>query len=295
MSQIKNKICFLGITVNILLALLLAIVGGCGSPNSQSILDPDTGEHPGSWIFSGHSTTYQSDNSACDGCHAISSGGTSGIACTSCHINGSPAVAGSCTSCHSKPPSGAAYPNIRGAHTSTTADHGHEALTNVTNVCSTCHNGAGSGTANHYSGAVDVQALTTYNARAGAASYNSGAFTCSNVSCHGGITTPSWRTGVIHTTSTSDCSTWCHASGTAAGLPEYNSYYSGKHYFHVNDPLGSGSICTDCHDATTANKLPLNHFTTLNTSALEGDASTTLKFSYDGTNCGIFCHATRAW
>lgn len=293
MSQIKNKICFLGITANILLALLLAIVGGCGSPNSQSVLDPDTGEHPGSWIFSGHSTTYQADNSVCDGCHAISSGGTSGIACTSCHINGSPAVAGNCTSCHSKPPSGAAYPNIEGAHTE------HDALTNVTNVCNTCHDGAGSGTVYHYSGTVDVQVLTTYNARAGTASYNSGTYKCSNVSCHGATatTTPNWRTATSTTLDITDgtkCSTWCHASGTAAGLPEYNSYYSGKHYRHVTQ---GGVACTTCHDAVTATKLPLNHFTTLNTSAMEGDASTTLKFSYDGANCSASCHgfATSTW
>ena len=287
MSQIKTKIYFLGITANILLALLLAIAAGCGNPNSQSIFDPDTGEHPGSWVFSGHSTTYQADQTACDGCHSISSGGTSGIACTSCHINGSPAVAANCTSCHSKPPSGAAYPNIEGAHTE------HDALTNVTNVCNTCHNGAGSGTVYHYSGAVDVQYLSAYNAESGTASYNSGAYTCSKISCHGGITTPNWRTQTIDVTDTASCATWCHASGTAYAIPEYNSYSSGKHYPHVTT---FGYDCTECHDATTATKLPLNHFTTLNTSAMEGPASGTLidDLAYDGT-CAAYCHGSRAW
>jgi len=165
--------------------------------------------------------------------------------------------------------------------------------------CDTCHNGLGTGTLNHYNRAKtrltpgDVAFLTTYNAKTGASSFdNSAALSCSNVSCHGGVSTPSWQTGALNVTT--QC-TNCHALGTA----QYNSYNSGKHDFHVND---QGLSCTNCHNTTT---LAVNHFTALGTTAMEGPASATIGgtgtkiTSYSAGSCtpqgGVGCHGNDSW
>jgi predicted CxxxxCH...CXXCH cytochrome family protein len=149
-------------------------------------------------------------------------------------------------------------------------------------TCDTCHSGAGSGTALHQNGASEVVIDTSYNAKTGAASFNATADTCSNVSCHGGHTTPVWLTGTIDVNT--QC-TSCHASGIA----QYNSYNSGEHSRHVGR-----FTCTVCHDTT---KLAVNHFTTLNTSAMEGPASATMvtDVNYNGTSCTPSCHSSQNW
>ena len=96
-----------------------------------------------------------------------------------------------------------AYPNAAGAHAAHIALN--SAGTPVT--CNTCHNGLGTNTLNHYNRANgragaggrvppgDAAFLATYNAESGASSFNSTAFSCSNVSCHGAQGTPNWQTG----------------------------------------------------------------------------------------------------
>jgi predicted CxxxxCH...CXXCH cytochrome family protein len=133
-----------------------------------------------------------------------------------------------------------------------------------------------------------VALAAVYNAKSGSAAFNGTANTCSNVSCHGGQTTPSWLTGTIDVNT--QC-TSCHASGTA----QYTSYNSGEHAKHV-----SIFTCTVCHDTT---KLTVNHFTALNTSAMEGPASATLAtaVNYNGTSCNpsagglTGCHSSENW
>jgi predicted CxxxxCH...CXXCH cytochrome family protein len=155
-------------------------------------------------------------------------------------------------------------------------------------VCNTCHSGSGSGTALHQNGIAEVVNGTIYNAKTGAATFNATADTCSNVSCHGGQATPNWLTGTINVNT--QC-TACHASGTA----QYNSYNSGEHSKHV-----SRFACTVCHDTT---KLVVNHFTTLNTSVMEGPASGTIvtAANYNGSSCnpsagGLSgCHSSENW
>ena len=185
-----------------------------------------------------------------------------------------------CTSCHAKPPSGTAAPNRSGAHAV------HNALSNVTNVCDTCHNGAGSGTAKHKTGTVGVAFPAAFNAKSGTAVYSAEG-TCSNVSCHGGQTTPGWLSGATIDVTT-QC-TSCHAYGTA----EYNSFVSGEHSLHV---ISLGIACTACHDTT---KLAVSHFTTLNTTAMEGPASATLNNSLNYVpatfSCAPSCHGTEYW
>jgi predicted CxxxxCH...CXXCH cytochrome family protein len=218
---------------------------------------------------------------------------------------------GACGTCHTLPPSGTVFPNIAGNHAV------HTALPNV-GVCTVCHNGAEFGTA-HPNGVVEVSILSTYNAESGAALYSAASNTCSNVSCHGAsrtqtsaqagqtppastaTQTPVWLNGTIIVNT--DCSV-CHVLGSAPSTPggfptpEYNSYYSGQHYRHV---YGSASgaftqpACTVCHDITN---LAVNHFTTLNTPAMEGPASATIAaaLNYNTSvtphTCTPACHGT---
>lgn len=215
-------------------------------------------------------------------CHGTTLTGVSlsGPSCSTCHTW--PFTSATCGSCHGIPPAGTASPDTAGRHTV------HTALgSSIT--CNTCHSGAGSGTALHQNGIAEVISSVAYNAKTGAASFNATANTCSNVSCHGGQTTPNWLTGTINVNT--QC-TACHASGTA----QHNSYSSGRHTLHVDRNIA----CTVCHDTT---KLAVHHFTTLNTSAMEGPASGTIvtAANYNGTSCnpsagGLSgCHSSKTW
>jgi predicted CxxxxCH...CXXCH cytochrome family protein len=267
------------------------LTGGTGGgPSCTSChLGGGTSIHPASFgtgtqIILNHAPyvlTNGASGCATAACHGTNLNGGVGPACVSCHLKGSPLVLTDCTSCHGKPPSGTVSPNRAGAHNAST---GHFAAQIVLpDECNTCHNGAGSGTPNHDNGVVDVSLLSAYNAKSGTAVHNADG-TCSKVSCHGGQTTPVWLTGTIDVGT--QC-TSCHAFGTT----EYNSYVSGQHGFHVNVLQLS---CLDCHDK---DKLAVNHFTTLNTSALEGPASATLNsnVNYDGTSCTPLCHGKDTW
>jgi predicted CxxxxCH...CXXCH cytochrome family protein len=246
---------------------------------------------------------------SCSACHDVSAPTAKpGPACQTCHIAGSPLTTLNCTSCHASPPNGgtpagAAYPNVPGAHGV------HIALDNTGTPisCNTCHSGLGSGTLAHYNRANaipgenalrvppgDAAFLATYDAETGASSFdNSAALSCSNVSCHGGQTTPSWQTGTLDVNN--QC-TNCHVSGTS----QYNSYNSGEHTRHLNDFGTSSTTCKYCHNTAT---LAVNHFTTLSTPAMEGPASATIGGA--GTlittwvpatqSCTPACHGTKTW
>ncbi|MEJ2689918.1 MAG: CxxxxCH/CxxCH domain-containing protein, partial [Deltaproteobacteria bacterium] len=113
-----------------------------------------------------------------------------------------------CTACHGQPPSGDTFPNTAGAHAV------HVVLPSINNDCAVCHSGAS------HNSQVEVVIQASFDAKSGTAVYN-GDGTCSNVSCHGGKTSPVWWTGTIALDT--QCSS-CHASGTS----QYNSYYSGR-------------------------------------------------------------------
>jgi predicted CxxxxCH...CXXCH cytochrome family protein len=284
MSQIR-KAAVLG---SLLLMGALLIVS-CGTSNSKSPFDADSGAHPAGWLPKGHADAAKADGSStCMECHGSDlSGGISGVSCLSCHVNGSPFTLTDCTSCHGNPPDGTVAPNRAGAHNTIT---GHFAAHVIfPDGCNTCHNGAGSGTLKHDNGVVDIALLSLYSSNNGTAVHNSDG-TCSNVSCHGGQTTPNWLTGKINLST--QC-TSCHAFGDS----EYNSFFSGQHDFHVNT---LAKPCVVCHNTTT---LSQNHFTTLNTTTMEGPASATiggentLVTAYTGTagDCTNICHVTRSW
>jgi predicted CxxxxCH...CXXCH cytochrome family protein len=258
------------------------LVKGC-----EDCHEPGTA-HPVPWSASNapvtsHQTAGNMAN-VCVLCHGANLQGGAGPACSDCHTAGSPLTATNCTSCHGNPPAGSVSPNVAGKHAE------HNALDNVTGVCATCHNGAGSGTSLHNNRVDDVLVLPTYDAKSGAAVYNSASKTCSQVSCHGGQATPSWSTGTLDVNT--QC-TSCHQSGTT----QYNGYFSGKHTKHIDDVKLS---CPICHSTT---KLQATHFTTLNTTAMEGPASGTLNdaLQYNGVSCNpsagglVGCHGQRNW
>lgn len=269
---------------NLVLTLIL-IMGslallGCGDTNTSSSFDTEAGEHSEGWTQSGHVSAAKSNSGSCTECHGDNfGGGITGVACSDCHLNGSPFALTACTSCHAAPPSGTTAPNRAGAHAV------HNALPAVMDVCGSCHTGAGSGAANHFNGSVNVQFLASYNAKSGTATRNADG-TCSNVSCHGGQTTPAWLTGTIDVNT--QC-TSCHIFGSS----QYNSFSSGEHQLHLSS---IGMSCTDCHGTSS---LAANHFTSLQTTAMEGPASATINgvliFSYTNGTCATECHEPRAW
>jgi len=258
--------------------------------------------HPTSWgigtgIDLNHAAYVASNGTgACANafCHGSTLTGVvgSGPACVSaaCHQNGSPFTFTGCTSCHGNPPTGSSPPNRNGSHSA------HNAFSGGANVCDVCHSGAGTNTLVHNNGVVDVAFLSVFNAKSGTAVYN-GDGTCSKVSCHGGQQTPAWLTGTIDVTT--QC-TSCHVYGTAPATPEYNSYYSGQHDYHVNTRQWQ-SECWRCHDTTKPADV---HFVSLNTTTLGGQAYLTLqsyltytKGAVTGTGtCNAICHpGVRTW
>jgi predicted CxxxxCH...CXXCH cytochrome family protein len=230
---------------------------------------------------------------ACALCHGANlqgpvEGGV-GKACDDCHTAGSPLVLTSCTSCHNDPPDSAApagnfRPNRDGSHSL------HDSLNRVAGICSTCHRGAGTNTNIHFdtSTPASVAGLATYDAKSGVFSYNSAGRTCSNVSCHGGRTTPNWLTGTLNVAT--DCKS-CHTRGSG----QYNSYDSGRHEKHVRE---ENVFCTECH---APGKLAPDHFIRLDTPGFEGAADATIRdaLSYNpATNRGCSvagCHGTEEW
>lgn len=245
--------------------------------------------HPVPFLDPAHLGVDQAEfNSNCANCHAVS--GTSPVAsapvCFSCHTAGSPLTLPVCTSCHDAPPAGAVYPNVSGAHTV------HVGLNNGAGTpvsCDTCHIGIGSGTQEHYDQAKaqsppgDVAFVSTYDALSGSSSFDNAALACTNVSCHGGKTTPDWRIGTLDVNT--QCAS-CHAFGTG----QFNSYSSGRHDLHVNS---QGFSCLVCHNSTS---LAVSHFTALGTPTMEGPASATIGggvtavSSYVAPTCIALCH-----
>ncbi|HJW73383.1 MAG TPA: CxxxxCH/CxxCH domain-containing protein [Geothrix sp.] len=253
-------------------------------------------------------------NLECINCHDQSGTTTkSAPVCTACHTLGSPVAtgmtAGTCLSCHvgaafaTQGPTGAAWPSLQGAHPK------HLALATFTRTspalpatltasafpeCEACHVGSAPGdpAQTHYSnankrvatpitsGPASVTIAGTFNAKSGTAgtTASASAFTCSNVSCHGGQTTPGWQTGSLTKNATTYCIA-CHVV-TSAGT-QYNDA-TGR---HVN-PSQHNVVCSYCHDMTQATSGAQNHFKYLDTSVVSGVSgspsdqfpSTTIKF-----------------
>jgi len=215
-----------------------------------------------------------------------------------CHATASPALNPTgCISCHAASPggpNGLAAPNRGYGHNKHASGLGL--------VCSVCHGAATYGMASHADGTADmIFPSTTYRANSNITiTYNSAAKTCSGVSCHGGQTTPDWRVSGSISVAT-DCLK-CHEAGTGAGTPQYNSYYSGKHAYHLTGAAntiykaqngGVSIACADCHNTVT---LAAKHFVGLDTPALDPAVDTvggTTKLTGYNTllkTCTTSCH-----
>ncbi len=280
------------------LVFLASLAGGCASDNNEAPNDDQPHVLGTQWqLPTGHAVAAIENSPPCFSCHQLTGGQSGAPDCSGCHTAGQPNfVLGTCDSCHATPPDGDSRPNRAGAHAT------HNALSQVTDVCATCHDGAGTGTAKHFdaSAPADVALLAPYNAKTGAAAFtpgsaNPGTGTCGNVSCHGGQQTPDWLTGQINPDQ--DC-TSCHELGTAFQTPQYNSPYSGQHSFHLAVFPGG---CILCHDPA---KLESDHFIGLDTPEFEGVPAATLRdgLNYDSqamtcTNNAGACHPgeTRNW
>lgn len=237
-------------------------------------------------------------DATCVPCHTLAGGGQD-PACQDCHIQGDPLVLLNCTSCHSEPP-GTAFtveadrPDREGAHDKVAN------LTASTMDCSACHQGGGTGELSHYDRIdqttpdypADVNLVLSLNSISPDATYDTVGRTCSGVSCHGGQITPDWLTGSL------DVETQCESCHSQV-ISEANSYNSGEHDKHVNDPT---IFCTDCHNTTN---LATNHFTNLanpaqwldSAGATIGGGATSIGTYDDTTNsCSLTCHGeTRTW
>ena len=261
-----------------------------GAPHPVPFLSANT-DTLGNGHLNATQTTFAAD---CGTCHAYS--GASPIAgaplCATCHALADPTATatgtGTCLSCHAGPsgipagPTGTAFPNIAGAHAK------HMGLP-TTLTCNTCHTGSGTGTTAHYNnanarvtaptGPATVSIDATFNAQSGGtAGFSPSALTCSSTSCHGGLVTPSWRTGTI--ASTSQCSL-CHAINGGTTTSQYNDAV-GRHAWGTHSSAATLD-CTICHDMTSANTNPgvVNHFAELNTPAVSSTnklPSGTIKF-----------------
>jgi predicted CxxxxCH...CXXCH cytochrome family protein len=157
-------------------------------------------------------------------------------------------------------------------------------------VCEACHVGSvpGDSANTHYSnankrlvtpilsGPASVSVDPTFNAQSGAAGFtaSASAFTCSNISCHGGQTTPGWQSGSNPVNATTYCIA-CHKVASTA--TQYNDA-TGRH----NSPGAHNTTCDYCHNMTQAKPGAQDHFKYLDTSAVriapDQLSSDTIKF-----------------
>ena len=237
-----------------------------------------------------HGGAAETEVYLCQQCHGLDFlGGGAGVSCASCHTAGNPMETVDCLSCHATPPDTANYdvgnrPNRAGAHAT------HLNLTVATSTCTACHDGAGSGTVDHYDtnapGNVTIAGDYDENGLTAAYVFDAGAGVgnCSNVRCHGGATIV-WTAAI---TTNTDCVT-CHHIGDG----DYNSPVSGRHASHMDQ---GDILCTECHDTA---KLAGRHFNDLDTTAVnEADQTITLQSTwptesvgtYSGGKCSVTCH-----
>ena len=260
-------------------ALLALALGGCGGDtiNEKAIYNVESG-HKSIPDWAGtHKNTFKKLSSntyknlstsvalkivaKCTECHGEDyKGGISKVSCMSnvagsvytCHATSPAANMTGCLSCHGATesgPFGSTAPNTRAAHTT------HTSLAGI--ACSTCHSNGGSGTSDHSKAAAGggfskakVLILGQYTAVGsnGIFGYNVGDKTCSGITCHGGKITPAWTGSIKIVAGDNALCNSCHEKGTTPGKPQYNSYYSGRHAYHLDTVKAN---CTDCHNINT--------------------------------------------
>ncbi|NTW87221.1 MAG: hypothetical protein HGB30_13780, partial [Holophagaceae bacterium] len=129
------------------------------------------------------------------------------------------------------------------------------------------------------SGPASVAIHATFNAQSGPAGFvsSASAFTCSNVSCHGGQVTPGWQTGTL----TVNANTWCITCHKITSSATQWNDATGRH----NNPGDHNQTCDHCHDMSTSTNNRtgvVNHFKYLDTTAVRTAtdqlSSDTIKF-----------------
>lgn len=163
--------------------LLVFTLAGCGSSNSSSSLDSNSGSHLAGWLPAGHKTSAVSTPESCTPCHGADyAGGISEISCTSCHMGGvdsihpnwgTPAstVHGSYVKNNGNDTSGCANANCHGTTLAGVTGSGPS--------CTSCHLG-GVASIHPSWGTPDYAMHGTYVK--GISNDTSG---CANASCHG--------------------------------------------------------------------------------------------------------------
>ena len=197
-----------------------------------------------------------------------------------------------CVSCHSVPPDsttpGGGRPNRDLAHSA------HETIAVISGDCSVCHEGKGSGTADHY----DTSAPASIDIQNGYAEFNQSfvigggsPISCDNVRCHGGQTV-TWTDSIDLN---SDCES-CHTvGGSTFNRAKDKDDGGGLHKKHVEED----AACTVCHDTTKLNTQN-RHFNDLDdTGVNEAGATITLNpdsgggpgtYNQGAQTCTVTCH-----
>jgi predicted CxxxxCH...CXXCH cytochrome family protein len=179
---------------------------------------------------------------------------------------------------------GEAYPTRSGSH----ADH---AFNDGNFDCRVCHEGSGNYNTSSFA---EVHIASSYSSSAGLASYDSTTMTCSNVSCHGGNTTPSWFSAnqIVENLDCRQCHNYQSGEKTAIT--------SLAHHEHMDSPMDrmANITCTYCHDPNLVSE---QHFSHITTAEMNGNAASTIYATYDyngkeEASCSGSCHSnTKVW
>ena len=230
-------------------------------PHAGGILNPNDAQEFHGALLSDHSW----DLAYCAKCHGADfTGGSSKVACTTCHPTGNAqgnTQANSCTTCHGNPPA-------NGSHVAHLSGKSGLKL-----ACSACHLQPGSWTDANHLGTKAVVKFGDLAAQAGTGRAGAPAFdgiSCSNIYCHGGAFTdtkatspkPAWGGTAAcgschglppasHAATSTDCSK-CHWLTVASGqvITNVALHINGK--VEVGDGTGS---CIACH-GSAANPAP---------------------------------------
>jgi predicted CxxxxCH...CXXCH cytochrome family protein len=227
--------------------------------------------HPASWMDQAspgfHAFSADADITKCQGCHGQDlSGGSTKLACASCHSASGVANAFTCTGCHGggANQTGAPPRGIWGAQTDPVAIGAHTAHVTASPIsqafdCNVCHvKPTDALSPGHVDGNPTVTFAGLALSQGANPTWNVSATTCSNTYCHGAFNggnraTPVWTGG----SSEGACGT-CHDTPPAAPHPQNTNCGSchGAGYSltsvdttkHVNGMVDLGAMsCTSCH------------------------------------------------
>ncbi len=279
---------------------------GCSSPNSQNLIDPNTGKHAANWMTGDpivHGATAEQDFSVCKSCHGDDyRGGIAKISCYGCH-NG-PGL--------NHPTPGWVVPL---SSPTTTPFHKTD-----TAQCTKCHGadylGGGSHIACikcHLEGPTSVHVLSWGSTSAGVTNGHPdyvethGTVKCQNGYCHG---LPSLTADVWNGLSGPHCNGTCHSwpfnptslvCGSCHGIPPAGSQYpdvAGSHLVHTaltGTTLTGCSVCHNGTDGASGNPDHSNNVVEISVSPLYNAKTGTAAYDPASATCSqVSCHGGQA-